>query len=279
MTARPFRFGISLLSTGPRPTWQARARQVEDLGYDVLQVPDHLGMPAPFPALVAAADVTTTLRLGTYVLNAGFYRPALLARDVADTQALTGGRLELGLGAGYVEAEFTAAGLPFPRAGARIDHLAATVTELKTQFASAEHAPPLLLAGDGDRVLRLAAREADIIGFSAMSAARPDADPEQVLADRVAFARTAAGERFPTLELNLFASTVSVGTDPDFTLVRQVAPGLSDARIRALPGVLVGSAHEIAEKLLRYRENHGITYLSVLEPALTEFAEVIKLLR
>ncbi|MFF4600951.1 TIGR03621 family F420-dependent LLM class oxidoreductase [Amycolatopsis sp. NPDC001319] len=279
MTTRPFRFGISLLSTGSRTTWQARARQVEDLGYDVLQVPDHLGMPAPFPALVAAADVTTTLRLGTYVLNAGVYRPALLARDVADTHELTGGRLELGLGAGYMEAEFEAAGLPFPRAGARIDHLGATVTELKTQFASAWHSPALLLAGDGDRVLRLAAQEADIIGFSAFSAARPDVDPDQVLADRVAFARTAAGDRFAGLELNLFVSTVSVGADPDFTLVRQVAPALSDAQIRALPGVLVGSAHEIAEKLLRYREIHGITYISVLEPALTEFAEVIKVLR
>jgi probable F420-dependent oxidoreductase len=114
MTSRPFRFGVTLLSTGSRSEWQAKARQVQELGYDVLQVPDHLGMPAPFPALVSAAEMTSTLRLGTFVLNTGFYHPAVLARDVAETDQLTDGRLELGLGTGYAEAEFEAAGLPFP---------------------------------------------------------------------------------------------------------------------------------------------------------------------
>ena len=96
MTTRSFRFGVSLLNVGSRSAWRARAREVEDLGYDVLQIPDHLGMPAPFPALVAAADVTS-IRLGTYVLNTGILSPAYLARDVAEVQRLTDGRLELGL--------------------------------------------------------------------------------------------------------------------------------------------------------------------------------------
>src|ERR1700754_4676440 len=105
MTDHPFRFGISLFNVGSRSAWRARVREVEDLGYDVLQVADHLGMAAPFPALVAAADVTS-IRLGTFVLNAGILHPAYLARDVADVYRLTDGRLELGLGAGYVQAEF-----------------------------------------------------------------------------------------------------------------------------------------------------------------------------
>lgn len=95
---RPFRFGVSLLTSASAAEWRAKCRRAEDLGYDVLLVPDHLGMPAPFPALVAAAAERP--RLGTFVLDAGFWNPVLPAREVATTAALTGGRLELGLGTG-----------------------------------------------------------------------------------------------------------------------------------------------------------------------------------
>jgi alkanesulfonate monooxygenase SsuD/methylene tetrahydromethanopterin reductase-like flavin-dependent oxidoreductase (luciferase family) len=82
---RPFRFGVSLLTPGPAGEWRARCRRAEELGYDVILVPDHLGMVAPFPALVAAAEATERPRLGTLVLNAGFWNPTLLAREVATT--------------------------------------------------------------------------------------------------------------------------------------------------------------------------------------------------
>lgn len=110
--ARPFRFGVNLMSPAPAGEWRAKCRRAEELGYDVILAPDHLGMPAPFPALVAAAEATERPRLGTFVLNAGFWNPALLAREVATTDALTDGRLELGLGTGYVQAEHETAGLP-----------------------------------------------------------------------------------------------------------------------------------------------------------------------
>ena len=126
MSNHPFRFGASLFNVGSRSAWRDRVREVEDLGYDVLQVPDHLGMPSPFPALVAAADVTN-MRLGTYVLNAGIVSPAYLARDVADVHRLTDGRLELGLGAGYLPDEFEVAGLPFGAGGERVRKLEATL--------------------------------------------------------------------------------------------------------------------------------------------------------
>jgi probable F420-dependent oxidoreductase len=272
MTSHPFRFGVSLMDTSDRTAWQAKARQAEDLGYDVLTVPDHLGMPAPFPTMVAAGGVTN-LRVGTYVLNAGFYSPALLARDVAETDRLLGGRLELGLGAGYNPAEFEAAGLPFPSAGKRIDHLAHTVTELRQQV---DPMPTLMLAGNGDRMLRLAAQEADIVGFTITSA---DRDPARQLAERVEFVRAAAGDRFDSLELNLFVFSVSVTSgEPDLTVARQVL-GLSDEQIRSLPGVLIGSEQQIAETLLRYREELGLSYFGVLEPHLGDFAKVISLLR
>lgn len=111
---RAFRFGVGLNSTRSAPELAQTARRLEGFGFDVLHVPDHLGAPAPFPVLVAAAAATSTIRLGTYVLNACFYRPALLTRDVADTDLLSGGRLEVGLGAGYVRAEFEAAEMDFP---------------------------------------------------------------------------------------------------------------------------------------------------------------------
>lgn len=114
-SARPFRFGVNLLSPAPADAWRAKCRRAEELGYDVILVPDHLGMPAPFPSLVAAAAATARPRLGTFVLNSGFWNPTLLAREVAGTDALTGGRLELGLGTGYIRAEHDAAGLPGAR--------------------------------------------------------------------------------------------------------------------------------------------------------------------
>lgn len=290
MPTRPFRFGVSLLATGSRSAWQDRARQAEDLGYDVLQVPDHLGMPAPFPALVSAADVTTTLRLGTFVLNAGFYRPALLARDIADTDQLTDGRLEVGLGSGYAGAEFRTAELSYPAPGERVDHLAHTVAELHRMFATPEQvpavrqrpAPPLLVGGLGDRVLRLAAREADIVGFPVLSLRTPPgADPQRILAERVDYVRSEAGARFGRLELNLFVSAVVLATSgsPDLTAVRRTVPDLTEDQVRALPNVLAGSVDEIAETLHRYRDTYGLTYFSVLEPHMTDFAKIITRLR
>lgn len=274
MASRPFRFGVTLFGTTSRDEWQAKARRAEDLGFDVVLVTDHLGLPAPFPALVSAADATN-LRVGTYVLNAGFYRPALLARDVADTHRLTDGRFELGLGTGYDEAEFDAAGLPFPRPGRRVEHLAETVALLREQL---DPMPPLMLAGSGDRVLRLAAREADIVGLN-ITALVDGETADQALARRIDVVRTEAGDRFADIELNLFACEVSVTTGPpDLSMVRYLRPGLSDDEILALPGVFVGSAQRIAEELLRLRETHGLSYIGILENGMTGFAKVISLL-
>jgi probable F420-dependent oxidoreductase len=270
---RPFRFGVSLLSGGTPAAWQAKVQRAVDLGYDIVQVPDHLAMSAPFPALVAAASVPVP-RLGTFVLNAGFYRPALLARDVAETSRLLEGRLELGIGTGYNAAEFEEAGLAFGSASQRIDHLEHTIAELRRLV---DPMPPLLLGASGKRMLRLAAREADIVGFTVVT---PESDPERVLADRIEFVRAAARDRLDQLELNLFVFAVSVSeAEPDLTVARQVLGGMSDEQIRALPGVLTGSAGQVAETLLRYREEYGLTYFGALETSMTDFAKVIERLR
>ena len=275
---RPFRFGVSLLATGSRAQFQDKARQAEELGYDVIQVPDHLGMSAPFPTMVSAADATS-LRVGTYVLNTAFYRPALLARDVADTMRLTDGRLELGLGTGYVEAEFTAAGLPFESGGRRVDNVAQTVRELRHLLADQQQPmPPLLLAGTGNRMLTLAAQEADIVGFPLPAGITPGLEPEKALAARIALVRDAAGDRDP--ELNLFIAAVAVTpAKPDLSLFLQIMPGATEELLLSLPSILVGSPHQIAERLHHFRETHGISYFGVLEDAMAAFAEVIPLLR
>jgi probable F420-dependent oxidoreductase len=285
MTAKQFRFGVNLIGGTDKKAWQDGARQAEDLGYDVIMVPDHLGMPAPFPALVSAAEVTTRPRLGTFVSNVGFYRPAVLARDVAGTDQLTDGRLEIGLGAGYEQWEFEAAELPFPSAKERTDHLVHTVTELNRLLADPDYSPkpaqqpvPVMVAGSGNRVLRLAARQAQIVGLAGLSGQVRDgvADP---LADRVDFVREAAGERFAELELNLLIQGIGVDTMPDLTMAGRRAPDFSQEQLLGLPNVLHGSAGEIAEKLHRLRETYGITYFAVLQPGMTDLAKVISLLR
>ncbi|MEV6904057.1 TIGR03621 family F420-dependent LLM class oxidoreductase [Amycolatopsis sp. NPDC051372] len=280
MTNRPFRFGVTLFNIGSRAAWRARVREVEELGYDVLQLPDHLGMPAPFPALVAAADVTN-LRLGTYVLNVGVLTPAYLARDVADVHRLTAGRLELGLGAGYVPGEFEAAGVPFGTGGDRLRKLADVVAATRDLLASEpdKPVPPIMLSGAGDRMLRLAGHEADIFSFAIMAGVEPGLAPEEAMARRVNVLREAAGDRLGDIELNLFVAAVGESADRlDLSIIRD-ASGLDDDKLCRLPGVLVGSPREIADRLLRYREEFGTSYISVLEPHMTTFAEVIKLLR
>lgn len=281
MPDRSFRFGVALAAVGSRAAWLEKVRAAAGLGYDVLQIPDHLGMAAPFPALVAAAEATGTMRLGTFVLNAALYRPWVLARDVADTHRLTDGRFELGLGTGYLEHEFAAAGVPFGSGAARLRHLAETLREVRERLAAEPDRPdpPILLAGAGRRLLELAAREADIVGFAMQAALDPGVPPERALADRVALVRSAAGDRFGALELNMILGAVALDpSELDLTIAR-AATGLPDDRILELPSVLCGPAPEIADRLRRYREEFGITYYGVLEPHMAAFARVIPLLR
>jgi probable F420-dependent oxidoreductase len=280
MSDHPFRFGVSLFSVGSRSAWRDRVREAEDLGYDVLQVPDHLGMPSPFPALVAAADVTT-MGLGTYVLNAGIHSPAYLARDVADVRRLTGGRLELGLGTGYIPDDFGAAGLPFGTGGERVRKLEATLTATRALLAGQldDPLPPIMLAGSGDRILRLGAREADIFSFSLMAGVMAGVAPEEAFDRRVQVLREAAGDRFDDIELNMFVAAVGESVEKlDLAIFHQTL-GLDDAQLSRLPGILVGSPPEIADRLERYREKYGTSYISVVEPHMAAFAEVIKYLR
>ena len=270
---KDFRFALSIRFFKSRAALEELAKRAEDLGFDVLCVPDHLGAAAPFPTLTAVAMVTRRIRLSMYVLNAAFYKPALLSRDLHALDRLSDGRVEVGLGTGYVREEFEAAELPYPSAGARVDYLEHMTTYLK------EHHPtvPILIAGNGDRVLTLAAQHADIIGLTGAKVRDVD-DP---LAERIDFVRNAAGGRFDPLELNLAITAVPFEGSrmPDLSMTRRYASELSDEQLLSMPSVLAGSPREMADTLSGYRDKYGVTSFTVQDKHVDNFAKVIAELR
>ena len=251
MAARAFRFSVGIHSAKSRAALQDKARRLEDLGFDALHLPDHLGAPAPFPVLTAIAAATSTVRLGTYVLNAGFYKPALLARDAAEVDQLSDGRLDLGLGAGYVRRGVRGrrAAIPERPATCRLPR----ARHHLSQEAPARRADPdrrqRKSTADGGRPARRHHR-ADRRQSGAV------ADP---LAERIEFVRSAAGDRFADLELNLAITAVPSDNSgkPDLSLTRRFVPDLSDEELLALPAVLSGSPRDIADTLRGYRETTG----------------------
>ncbi len=294
MVAR-FRFGVNFLEAASGSQWADKCRHAEALGYDVLLVPDHLGWPAPFPSLVAAAEATTRPRVGTFVLNAGFWNPVLLAREIATTDRLTGGRLEVGLGTGYVRAEFDDARIPFGTAGSRVDHLEHTVGVLDRLLTDPSHTPrpeqrprpPLLLGGNGNRMLRLAARTADIAAFSGAEQApgAPDGTLRLLDADRleerVRGHQEYAREHGADPELNILVQHVLITDDRSAHApqMQPYAPHLTPEELSRVPALLYGTVGEIVAQLWAHRERYGFTYVTVLEPAMEPMARVIAELR
>ena len=271
---KDFRFGVGLRRATSLSSVQDEARRAEDLGFDVLHLPDHIGAPAPFPTLMAAAAATETLRVGTFVLNACFYKPALLARDVQALNDLSDGRFELGLGAGYARDEFEAAELPYPSARERVEYLA-HVTEYMR-----EHLPqvPVLIAGNGDRLLTVAAQQANIIG---LTGGQPITDATDPLADRIDFVRRAAGDRFDELELNIAITALprDGSGQPDLSITRRALPDMSDDELLRTPAVLSGSTQEMADTIRGYRDTYGVSYLIVQDKHAEAFSKVIAELR
>jgi len=271
---RDFRFGVGLRHTDSGSAVQDAARRAEDLGYDVLLVPDHLGAPAPFPVLATAATATSTLHLGTFVFNACFYKPALLARDIAAMRDLTEGRFETGLGAGYVKEEFDAAELPFPSAGKRVEYTAHVTSYLRTHLPDV----PVMIAGAGDKLLTVAAQQAQIIG---LTGGGPRTEAHDPLAERISFVRNAAGDRFAELELNLAITAVPTDESgiPNLSITRHFQPELSDAELMTTPGVLSGSTTDMADRIRDLRDRYGVSYFIVQQQHSEAFAKVIAELR
>jgi probable F420-dependent oxidoreductase len=287
---RPFRFGVVLISEGcSRADWMAKARRAEDLGYDVVSAPDHLNLTSPFPSVMLTAEATRRVQVGTYVLNASFHNPALLARDLRTLDDFVDGRLEVGLGTGYVEWEFERSAIPFGSPGSRVDQLDAVVRELDAPPEDPDQAgkarPRMLVGGHGDRVLRLAANRAEVVSlvgaqYRAEYGRMVIATAEQ-MRERVAYTRAAAGTRAAELEFNILSKATVLTEDRAAAVppLRRFGPCLDDEQILAAPTISVGTATQIAEELQRDREVLGISYITVMEPALENFGKVIAELR
>ncbi len=265
------------------------ARRIEDAGFDVLAAPDHYGFLSPFPTLAAAAATTTTLRLGTFVVNQDLWPLATLAREVATVDALSGGRFELGIGAGHMESEYDAAGLTFDPAVRRVERLEETIVLLRRLLAGEEvtggglvglrNAPaapqgadlPVLIGGNGTRLLGVAGRHADIVGFTGFHPADGGRRSELThfgwdgLADRIAVAREAAGDRSP--ELNVLVQFALVTDDRAAALARvaeQAGGRMSAAQLGDSPFVAAGPVPAHLEHLERLA-GLGVGYVTVFE--------------
>jgi probable F420-dependent oxidoreductase len=314
---RRLRFGVMSFGSTPED-WTGFARKAEELGFSTLIVSDHFGRQlAPLEALVAAAAHTTRLRLGTIVLDNDFRHPAALAKEAATIDVLSGGRFELGLGAGWLQADYQKTGLAFDPPAVRLERLAETVRICKAFFGPDEAVtfhgrhyhidgldafpkptqrprPPIMIGGRQRRMLSLAAREADIVSISLLDrpagspaipgdrrgAPAPAEPPPPSFAQKVDWVRQAAGARFPELELHVNVSLVEVASDQRAAVERVAARlGIPPAEVLRSPARLVGSVDAIAEQLLAWRERCGVSYFVVGARLMDAFAPVVAKLR
>jgi probable F420-dependent oxidoreductase len=310
---RPFRFGIMVETAHDDATaWVSGARRAEQLGYATYLVRDHFVADhfgpqlAPLPALAAAAAATTSLRVGTLVLANDYRHPVLLAKEAATLDVLSGGRLELGLGAGWLESEYARAGLPFDRPGLRVARLTEALQVLKglfgegpLSFSGAHYRvtrldgypkpvqrphPPILVGAGSERMLRLAGREADIVGILTASTRTGTlvSDPGECLAEAVArklgWVRAGAAGRPGGVELSLIATPVparnrAAGAED---VIRQRAwQGVEPDAVLAMPAVLIGDPEAMVDALQERRERFGFSYWVVSDRHLEAFAPVV----
>lgn len=300
--SKPFRFGVQLAGATTGPEWRAKARKVEDLGYSTLYIPDHFGDQwGPLVALTVAAEATTTLRVGTLVLDNDYRHPIVLAKELATLALTSEGRFVFGLGAGWMKSDYDQSGLAYDSPGARIDRMVEALAVFREAFApsgavleGANYSvrdvvgaprvpmPPLLIGGGGKRVLSIAAREADVVGVNPNLAAGV-IGPEMAATatgdlylQRLAWIREAAGDRFDELELQCLTFAVVFTEDRDTVLGGIGAGfGLSAEQAADLPLAIVGTVDQMVETLQERREKFGLNYIVVQEGALDGFAEVV----
>jgi probable F420-dependent oxidoreductase len=293
---RKFRFAAQL-GRAPEATaasWAEQARKAEALGYSTLLMPDHFGdQLAPVPAMMAAADATTTLRVGALVFDNDYRHPLVLAKEAATLDLLSGGRFEMSLGAGWMRTDYDQSGIPYDPPSVRVDRFEEGVQVLKgllsadgpysfagEHYTIDEHTPsprpvqrphpPLTLGGGGKRVLSIAAREADVVGINVNlreglggAETAPDASPASTRR-KIGWVKEAAGARFDDLELNTLIGFAMV-TDDAASIAEAMAPafGIEPADALHVPLALLGTLDEMADELEWRRAEYQISYFSV----------------
>ncbi|MDQ6840495.1 MAG: TIGR03621 family F420-dependent LLM class oxidoreductase [Actinomycetota bacterium] len=302
----PFRFGVQVTSASDGKAWAALAGKAEDLGFSSLFLPDHFGdQLATVPGLMAAADATTTLRVGALVWDNDYKHPVVLAKEAATIDVLSGGRLEFGIGAGWMNTDYEQSGLVKDRDGVRIARLAEAVTIFKGLWAPGPFSfdgdhyrisnldglpkpaqqphPPLLIGGGGPKVLTMAARQADIVGINpAIPKGYIDASSAQELLPaaldrKIQHVRDGAGARFEDLELNILVFATSVGPQAgaDRQQMAEVL-SVSPEDLDASPYAWVGEPAQVADQLRAARQRWGTSYFVVQgEAAIDGVAAVV----
>jgi probable F420-dependent oxidoreductase len=309
---KPFRFSIQASAppggfTGTADDgkrWRELARQVESWGYDSLTIADHLDEQfAITPALVSVAEATTTLRVGTLVWCNDYRHPLMLAKEAATIDVLSGGRLEFGIGAGWMTTDYEQSGIQLDSPGVRIDRMAEAITIIKGLFANGpvtfsgnhynirdhegtpkplQNPVPFLIGGGGKKVLTIAAKEADIIGINvALTAGKIDesAGPNataQATLQKLEWIAEAAGDRYDDLELQTRVH-LAVVTDDRFGFAEMVAPALGLSAEAALdsPHALAGTVDELCDQIVERRERFGLSYITIGADSAEAFAPIV----
>jgi probable F420-dependent oxidoreductase len=318
VSARPFRFATQAFEAKSGKEWSEIARRTEDLGYSTLFTTDHYFGPgsisdasghrpvdiAPIAAMTAAAAVTTDLRVGCRVFNIDLHQPVVLAKELATLDLLSEGRVEVGLGAGWVVAEYEGLGVPMDRPGVRISRLGEVVELMKAHWSGADvnvdgtyvHAhgfaglplpvqqphPPIFIGGGRKRILTLAGRLADIVSINfdnsagRLGSASVASSGAGETAQKLEWVRTGAGDRFDQIELEIGAYFVAVDDDPGPMITAMAQRfGVSEEEFATHPHALLGSVDTICETLQERREQFGFSYVTVPQRNLEDFAPVV----
>jgi probable F420-dependent oxidoreductase len=289
---RPFRFGVQLSQPIPGSSWGDTARRIEQLGWSTLVMPDHFeDQLAVGPALAVAAEATSALRLGALVFGNDYRHPVVLAKDMATLDVLSDGRMELGLGAGWMRSDYEQAGMAYDRPGVRIDRMLESLAVIRGCFGDGpfdhdgahytirgldglpkpvQTPPPVLIGGGGRRMLGIAAREADIVAVTANLAAGevgPDAIADVTASrfdEKLGWVRDAAADRIDDIELNVLVMSAQVTDDRDAALEGTAALfGMTPAAVAESPILLIGTPAQIADDLRARRERWGFSYVVV----------------
>jgi probable F420-dependent oxidoreductase len=293
VTPRPFRFAAQLSTAPSAKAWAEMARKAEDLGYSSLTMPDHFGdQLAPVPALMAAAHATSRLRIGTLLFDNDYKHPLVLAKEAATLDLLSDGRVELGLGAGWMKSDYEQSGIPYDPPSVRVDRFEEGIAVIKGLMADGPFSfegrhyriaghnglpkprqrphPPIIIGGGGKRVLSIAAREADIVSVNANlreGLGGPETAPNMVPAEtsrKVEWVRQAAGDRFDQIELNVLIGFALV-TDDAKSIAEAMAPAFGDITPEEalhVPACLVGTVDFMVDELQRRREKWGFSYIA-----------------
>ena len=303
--SRPFRFGVQTKVASSGTEWRELIRRIEGLGYDTVTMPDHFDeQMAPSVALMAAAEASERLKVGTLVWCNDYRHPVMLAKETATIDLLSDGRLELGIGAGWMKVDYEQAGLPYDRAGIRIERMLEAIEILKGLFADGpfsfegEHYtiaglegtpkpvqrphPPFLIGGGGPRFLRLAGQHADIVGINlnlAAGAITPEIGADATVEryeEKLGWIRDGAGDRFDDLELQVRVFMAIVTDDRQGTAEAMSAGlGLTAEQGLDSPYALVGTTAQIAEDLRERRERYGCNYVVIGQEIVDDFAPVV----